>query len=149
MHCEGYCSYWATSKCFLYSTWIKAYTECLTGSPSTVHIVPVRHSSIIPWQHLNYCGLDAQMTEAICIDPPPPVPLLSFRLSGPRHPSGWLAISKFASHSSNVSFDSFMPSGDCQFYYPVTHSSVFSCTLFYFLRKLLNYFIFVSECTDC
>lgn len=80
---------------------------------------------------------------------PTPVPLLSFRLSGPRHPSGWLAISKFASHSSNVSFDSFMPSGDCQFYYPVTHSSVFSCTLFYFLRKLLNYFIFVSECTDC
>jgi len=33
---------------------------------------------------------------------PSPIPLLSFRLSGARHPSGWLAISKFASHSSNV-----------------------------------------------
>ena len=67
-----------------------------------LYILPVRHSSIMLWQHLNYCGLDAQMTEAMCIDLS--LFLLPLHgLEGPCHsPFCGLAIFKRASHSSNI-----------------------------------------------
>lgn len=42
--------------------------RCVTESFSILYIFPLHHSSITVWQHLNYSGLDVQMTKAIWID---------------------------------------------------------------------------------
>lgn len=41
---------------------------CVTESFSILYIFPQHHPSITVWQHLNYSGLDVQMTKAIWID---------------------------------------------------------------------------------
>lgn len=41
---------------------------CVTESFSILYKFPQHHPSIIAWQHLNYSGLDVQMTKVIWID---------------------------------------------------------------------------------
>lgn len=91
-----------TKQVHAYSSTCKGlHRPAVTWSPGSVYKLPVRHSSIMLWQHLNYCGLDAQMTEAMCIDPSPF--LLSSPCFGkPFHPLRQPAIFKRTSHSSNI-----------------------------------------------